>query len=516
MSAIDTTFRWCRNPTAINGLSTTYVSKRGSDVSGDGTAQNPYASIAKATAMATTNTNIMLDDGEWNEARTANSRAFKFWGNGNSLLGSLRKILYSEYVFIATDADEFNYLYVFQIITVGFQQIANTFKNCFVYNCTNNDSNKFFNLYNSIIFNDSSVKQYDGYRGGELITNSILINLTIYNQYQTFFSVKNTIFINCNIDRGFSEGSCCNNFTNKTIPSSSVKSINDTTTGQTFFDYFNYVPTNVLANPSTATIDDWLKCDFTAKAGSKNIGAGEKGTTIGLNQGYTMYADNSSNDMFKASNGAVLKNVEWNSTLNGYTIVQKEKLVVGATSNTITLDSSASSVDDYYNNLFVGIVGGDGFGELFKITDYNGVTKTATIDGTWTTIPTTSSVYTISGSIVSAVKDFGKVIKIKRNFSFFDNISALSNGEWSQFLTHTTTDDKQFPISSFSYEYSIDGTFWYRGTTADDLVSATNGENKVCEGVYGDCSADFYEENAKSITMRYLRVSVHIGFNIGE
>jgi len=39
MSAIDTTFHWDKNPTAINGLVTTYCSKRGSDVSGDGTAQ---------------------------------------------------------------------------------------------------------------------------------------------------------------------------------------------------------------------------------------------------------------------------------------------------------------------------------------------------------------------------------------------------------------------------------------------------------------------------------------------
>jgi len=78
MSAIDTTFHWVRNPTAINGLATTYVSKRGSDVSGDGTAQNPYASIAKATSVATANTNMMLDEAIWDEARTNNNRAF-YW-----------------------------------------------------------------------------------------------------------------------------------------------------------------------------------------------------------------------------------------------------------------------------------------------------------------------------------------------------------------------------------------------------------------------------------------------------
>ena len=82
MSAIDTTFHWDKNPTAINGLATTYVSKRGNDTTGDGTAQNPYASIAKVTSVATAGTNIMLDDYRWSEQRTLNNRAFRWWGNG--------------------------------------------------------------------------------------------------------------------------------------------------------------------------------------------------------------------------------------------------------------------------------------------------------------------------------------------------------------------------------------------------------------------------------------------------
>ena len=85
-----------------------------------------------------------------------------------------------------------------------------------------------------------------------------------------------------------------------------------------------------------------------------------------------MYADNSANDMFSASNGATLKNIEWNSTINGYTLIQKERICAGATTSTITLDSSASAEDDYYNNLFIGIVVGDGYGEIFKIIDYDG------------------------------------------------------------------------------------------------------------------------------------------------
>ena len=84
MSAIDTTFHWVRNPTAINGLQTTYVSKRGNDTIGDGTAQNPYASIAKATSVATAGTNMMLDECKWSEQRTLNGRSFNWWGNGRT------------------------------------------------------------------------------------------------------------------------------------------------------------------------------------------------------------------------------------------------------------------------------------------------------------------------------------------------------------------------------------------------------------------------------------------------
>ena len=219
-------------------------------------------------------------------------------------------------------------------------------------------------------------------------------------------------------------------------------------------------------------------------------------------------------DVFKISNGATLKNIEWNSTLNGYTLIQKERICAGASANTITLDSNASAVDDYYNNLFVGIVGGDGYGELFLITDYDGTTKTATIDGTWTATPTTNSIYTISGTILSGIKDLGKAIKVKRNWTFADNFTALTDGQWAEFMTHLKTNGKQLPTSCYSYEYSIDGVNFVQGQTADDLVSATNGENKVSANIYGDCSPNYNEAAAKNLIMRYIRINIHIGFNI--
>jgi hypothetical protein len=121
MSAIDTTFHWVRNPTAINGLAITYVSKRGSDTTGDGTAQNPYASIAKATSVATAGTNIMLDDGEWNEARTLNSRSFIWWGNGNTTINDFD--FYN---------DELNFFRIVKTSVIGTNAGNAIFNNCFI------------------------------------------------------------------------------------------------------------------------------------------------------------------------------------------------------------------------------------------------------------------------------------------------------------------------------------------------------------------------------------------------
>jgi hypothetical protein len=60
----------------------------------------------------------------------------------------------------------------------------------------------------------------------------------------------------------------------------------------------------------------------------------------------------------------------------------------GSTSTTIKLSSSSSVIDDFYNGLYVEITGGAGeLGESFEITDYDGTTKIATIDGEWTTDP---------------------------------------------------------------------------------------------------------------------------------
>lgn len=71
----------------------------------------------------------------------------------------------------------------------------------------------------------------------------------------------------------------------------------------------------------------------------------------------------------------------------------------GGGDDTIKLASTASDVDDIYNNLTIDIVDGIGKGQTKTITDYVGSTRIATVDSDWTTKPDSTSVYKIRGKI---------------------------------------------------------------------------------------------------------------------
>ena len=78
------------------------------------------------------------------------------------------------------------------------------------------------------------------------------------------------------------------------------------------------------------------------------------------------------------------------------------------TANTITLDSGASAVDDYYNSMSVFITSGTGSGQLRTISDYVGSTKVATVSVNWTTNPSTSSVNEVMPAVtITAVSGEG-------------------------------------------------------------------------------------------------------------
>jgi hypothetical protein len=64
-------------------------------------------------------------------------------------------------------------------------------------------------------------------------------------------------------------------------------------------------------------------------------------------------------------------------------------------SGSITLDTAASAVDDYYNGMVLRTDGGTGAGQARVVTDYNGTSKLATVLPAWETTPSTDTTYTV-------------------------------------------------------------------------------------------------------------------------
>jgi hypothetical protein len=62
---------------------------------------------------------------------------------------------------------------------------------------------------------------------------------------------------------------------------------------------------------------------------------------------------------------------------------------------TITLDTGASSVNDFYNDTLVLITSGTGVGQVRHISDYVGSTRVATIKPNWVTTPDNTSVFRV-------------------------------------------------------------------------------------------------------------------------
>lgn len=78
-------------------------------------------------------------------------------------------------------------------------------------------------------------------------------------------------------------------------------------------------------------------------------------------------------------------------------LVSEEGIAQGGTSSTITLASTASTIDNYYKDMFV-IVNGSGTGQVKKIISYDGATQTAEVETDWETVPDGNSTYKIDTS----------------------------------------------------------------------------------------------------------------------
>ena len=273
-----------------------------------------------------------------------------------------------------------------------------------------------------------------------------------------------------------------NNYTTNAIPTTNggnSHSINDASTGQTIADYFNNYDLE----------------DFTAKAGSANIGVGKGKHDIGFSLGFNFYA---TDPAFLPVNGATLRNV----TLDGdcFVVDQRDKGISAFTGTTFSLGADASSVNDYYNGLYFVIKEGTGQGTVGDILDYDGATRTVTVASF--TGDLTSRV-NITGYVESGQKDFGSVIKVKRNF-FFGNLSYNENNpeKYTEFASINPD------LLSFGLKFSdfddLGAKDWYTFMHGRETYKDASG--------YGDGDDLYTISEATNIHLRYCKIKFNLLF----
>jgi hypothetical protein len=151
-------------------------------------------------------------------------------------------------------------------------------------------------------------------------------------------------------------------------------------------------------------------------------------------------------DQENVENGAVDGSLEHIDVTAGGTAY---KSAVGTaqsgSTTTMVLDAGENATDDYYNDLTVYITSGTGSGQLRTITDYDGTTKTITINSAWTVgqEANNTSVYSISPA-VSIVASGGSGTGATARVSSVDSgvikkISMVTIGSGYRFATATVT-----------------------------------------------------------------------------
>ena len=115
-----------------------------------------------------------------------------------------------------------------------------------------------------------------------------------------------------------------------------------------------------------------------------------------------------------AANGSV-ETIKIVSGGSGYLQVTGTLANIHSPASTIRIESTKSGVDNIYNNSDLYITAGVGAGQVRRIINYIGTTKTVQLNSAFSTIPTTSSTYRIAPRVVvtsgSGYKNGGTHVK---------------------------------------------------------------------------------------------------------
>ena len=161
-------------------------------------------------------------------------------------------------------------------------------------------------------------------------------------------------------------------------------------------------------------------------------------------------------------NGAIHV-VETNNIGAGYEMVPSTA-VIGATVNTVQLASgNPSTVDNYYNGDSVYIQSGTGVGQLRRIVNYNGSSRTLTTNTNFTTTPFTDSTIIISPTV---------------------NVVGDGNGALAYSLVNTNGNISNVNIIAVGTKYTrakvyiTSNTTHGTGATANAIISPIGGHGK--------------------------------------
>ena len=160
-------------------------------------------------------------------------------------------------------------------------------------------------------------------------------------------------------------------------------------------------------------------------------------------------------------------------------------------STTITLDASASAVNDFYNNQIIYIVSGTGAGQSRIISDYDGGTKVATVP-TWGTNPSSDSVFVIApfGSIPGASAPTAAEVADavwdeamadhRAEGSFGTMLQGFHSGTAQAGASNTITlDSSGSSATTDFYKYAVVEIVSGTGIGQSRQITAYNGSSKV-------------------------------------
>lgn len=123
------------------------------------------------------------------------------------------------------------------------------------------------------------------------------------------------------------------------------------------------------------------------------------------------------------------------------------------TSNTITLQDSASTTSNIYAGNTISLVWGSGAGEAKAIISYNATSKVATVNSNWTTTPTSNTRYsigeikTLSDGVVTGtfmIPDNNNLV-----FRTGERIFRITDSATNNFETSTTSGDAIYRAAGF-------------------------------------------------------------------